>query len=89
MLSELHIYNHPDHLKPKSQSLQFSRWKIKTEKDEHHLVEGHTTVSFNLFGVTQVFCLFLWCLFLCFSVYLPKMGGKEGEEKHTGILIPK
>lgn len=54
-------------------------------------MEGHTTVSFKLFGVTQVFSLFLLCLFVCF-LDLPKMageGGGQGEEKHTGILIPK
>lgn len=42
-------------------------------------MEGHTTVSFKLFGFTQVFSLFLLCLFVCF-LDLPKMG-EGGADK--------
>lgn len=41
-------------------------------------MEGHTTVSFKLFGVTQIFNLFLLCLFLRFSD-LPKGAGGGGR----------
>lgn len=50
-------------LKPKS---QLSRRNIKTEKDEHHLVEGHTTVSFK-FSLCCNTGLLLFCCFVFVS----------------------
>lgn len=58
-------------LKFKSQSFHFSRWKIKTEKDKHHLVAGPTIVSFQFSLWCNVGFLFVhfFCLLLCFSLF--------------------
>ena len=58
-------------LKPKSQSSWFSRWKIKTEKDEHHLVEGPATVNFkSSFWYDMEFLLVGWILLVSFFLCL-------------------